>query len=292
MAQLQIGRIRARVKNNDELVQKLTDAIYDQRVTATVFDAQREGPVIAARMQAAAVAEMEKIGPFIALNLIGIDPGTKNFPLLKPKRRERKNGKNTLSDRFVEIRETVFQAGMDTGSRFNPGEENQKNPLRSTNNLFSYRKGGRTLKWRELAASTQNRKGHARFFEDTKALRAEIAGTDFNAVTGGVSVRFVPAKTAATRNVSRKTIYGQIRTKLAPRLAIPGLATGDWTTTRGSFIEQALFPEFHEQLTNPKGQQRHLLQPTLNFWLMFRVPRALSRAFSKAFYYRSRGYRG
>jgi hypothetical protein len=217
---------------------------------------------VARAMSAAGNAEFRELGPFITQHLIGIPntPGSTTTVAFPP-----------VNARY----------GLLSDVDISPVRGAQ---LRHTSNR---------LIWRALSKRYWERKGRKGFFDNTGALRHNLSQALQNAPeqVGPIKVSFDPSKVeppdleVISRNKSE--ILGFFRITYVKKQFIrhiPALIRGKITDIDPTFgLEKLLFdPETVTKLSGDNGRvaQRHMVQPTLAWFLIERIPAAMARAAS------------
>lgn len=180
-------------------------------------------------------------------------------------------------------------------------------------NVFSA--GGYTLQWKGITRykSNKNRDVH---YINTGALRTAIAGIGPSILnrTGAISVKVVPTTEKLVDGSSRVRV-GELQIKIAPRVGniLPGLdsSSGDWTKFRddmaferglslGRSVMSKLRGPRHGLTNSSDGSlksrpnppsslgvfdpyHRPLIQPAVQYWLLYKIPEAIDAALAKKF---------
>lgn len=129
-----------------------------------------------------------------------------------------------------------------------------------------------------------------KFFIHTGNLRSKLASTDFGAKFGGVSVRDnnrvrrvngrqLAQQAARSADIALADIDIKIWPRLSPAL-IPMLSSRRWTATSRGFSTAVLGNTRNaKKLEGPTAaRHRPLLQPIMQFWLIYQVPQAIKLA--------------
>lgn len=304
MAGFTIGKKYRGQGTNESVTEGALAAMRALSADAIVRNYQAEGIELAEKMTAAGDIELGHIGDFMADNLLGIpskrntgndyDYKTGNKAKFKPKR----NAGGTIIESLVDIPTQIFTRGMAPMNFYSRNPETGQRRL-ANNQPFDIKKIHQaSLQWPQLRASTIKRKQRrgardpAGFFADTGELYNYFKTTIGEAVvkgTGGVKVTFDKAAFVPTPNRSRPTVdqqIGSLRIKIAPRVTpagLPALASGEWDDDSNERmpIERRILPSWVvKKLGRNLGGDvfRPLFQPTLAFWLLHRIPRAISKA--------------
>jgi hypothetical protein len=216
---------------------------------------------LARKMEAVGNAEFQQIGPFIAQHMIGIPntPGASTTIQLPDV-----TNPNRIFTEFV--------------------------PSTSPNRLKNIRAHGEQLVWNALKKKYWERKGRKGFFDRTGDLRFILTDMLDNAqnTVGDLKITYDPENL----NDPQLDLYGRIdKTELLgyfkiryvkSRLfnLIPALKSGRVTDFDPSFgLEKALFkPLTVSKLGAELPKPRPLVQPVIGWFLLERIPAAMSRA--------------
>lgn len=158
---------------------------------------------------------------------------------------------------------------------------------------------GGQIEWKALGRRYMHVKGNDRFFVNTGQLRATLQSmrTSYPAALGGiqVSVKGLTQKSlyAVQRRAygqdRRRVILGSIDIKIFPNARVshfPGLATGQWGQVDWyAGLEASTFipASIREKLSGPRRGNypyrfRPMLGPATQFWVLHRIPAAMSMA--------------
>lgn len=183
------------------------------------------------------------------------------------------------------VERTAFSArdlGMGTG-RF------QKTPFISPTG---------SVNWQELTPRWLRYKQHhmpinaRRFFK----FRGRLAGQLHNRGNqtawvkrfGGVQVRGTHAGALKERSLSpvnSKWILGELEVHIFPGISaalLPMLASNRWTADTGGMFEATMFRgDMRDKLMGPPNSHRPLIQPLVQFWIAFRIPKSIQDAINR-----------
>ncbi len=126
-----------------------------------------------------------------------------------------------------------------------------------------------------------------RFFVNTGQLGQQLRKIDIAQRAGGFSIDSELSKNDRGSVIRTGVMQlGDLQVTIFPRLnasMLPMLASGRWTDTNNGYFEEQFFPNrMGEKLSGPQGRQgkiyRPLVLPILQFFLAYRIPRAINRA--------------
>lgn len=216
---------------------------------------------VARKMQATGTLEFQQLAPYVTQHLIGIPntPGSTTV-LQFPKGA----AGNRIFDYIV--------------------------PSAESSRLGSVRASGDSIIWYALRKKYWQRKGQKGFFDNKGELRQVLAEVlkDVPTKVGDIKVTFDP-RTLRNADLDQygrvrdnKVLLGFFRFKYVRSAfvkLIPALRFGDLTRTDSSFgLEKALFhPRTVEKLGAELPKQRPMIQPVLGWFLLERIPAAMSR---------------
>lgn len=177
------------------------------------------------------------------------------------------------------LREGYFSQGMKRGPRWRPAT-----PI------------GGVIEWAPLSRRWIHQKGNESFFRDTGQLKAQIQAlrTSYPQSLGGIRVtikEYNRARQRRNRAVldNRRFALAELNIEIFPLARpnlFPGLLTGQWDRidTRAALENSSLIPtSIRDKLSGPRRNGfpyrfRPMLGPATQFWMMHRIPAAISLA--------------
>lgn len=143
--------------------------------------------------------------------------------------------------------------------------------------------------WKDLSPSWvvhkygTNPANYNKFFQNTGRLKSQLGAT--SALVGKLGGVEAKARVAGDRRIDKRTlrwVLAELDIVIFPGIKpnlLPMLASQRWTSSSGGALERWLIPgKGGEKLAGPQGFHRPLLTPLIQFWLAFRIPRALELA--------------
>jgi len=145
-------------------------------------------------------------------------------------------------------------------------------------------------------------KNAQKFFQASGNLRAQLnyRGRDWvNSRLGGVQLesKLAQPKRDNLQTGDLEMVLGQIHVRIFPKvssLLLPGLATRRWATVdrSGDFDRSVIRHATGEKLAGSiPGRQRPLLQPIVQFFILYRIPGAIRKAVTRWATYNLEGVR-
>jgi hypothetical protein len=285
MASFRVGRNVKRGATNEQAIRGFLDAFSAIAIENRVIDIQEQGSAIAARMQAAGQRELERLPAFMSDSLFGLASKGRRASSTRAFRRAYGPSQDDLAGSDRQISEKLFMRGA---------------PIAATNRGFlnlGRRPIAGVVRWKTLSLKTEKRKGNSQFFVDQGVLQAAFrsAGMVDRILnkTGGIRVEFdrddVPPPPGGRSNTF-KEVVGALKIHILPSVRpgqLPQLAAGRWDAA-GNYkatLERGFFtPDIAKRLgaSQKRGNVptwfRPSFQPTLAFWALHRIPRAMASA--------------
>lgn len=152
-----------------------------------------------------------------------------------------------------------------------------------------------TIYWQNLSESWVDYKGSTRpqsarkFFVHHGSLQRLLLqhSTAYVRRLGGVKADAAVAreKRGPVQARELKTVLGEITVTIFPNInmsLLPMMSSNRWTShNEGAFERRFFSGQMREKLIGPEGKHRPLILPITQFWMMFRIPKAVAEAVNR-----------